>query len=57
MRRLEDLGHYVYPLDFRQGTLMADNHVDIPPYSLNPHLRLQIDKYVATSIGLIVKKK
>lgn len=57
VKRLEDLGHYVYPLDFRQGNYMADNYVDTPPYSSDFHLRLQIDKYVATSIGLIVRKK
>ena len=57
VKKIESFGHYVYPLDFRQGTLMADNHVDIPPYSHGIHLRLQLDKYVTTSIGLIVKKK
>lgn len=57
VKRLEDLGHYVYPLDFRQGNYMLDNYVDTPPYSSDFHLRLQIDKYVATSIGLIVRKK
>lgn len=36
---------------------MADNYVDTPPYSSDFHLRFQIDKYVATSIGLIVRKK
>lgn len=58
VKRLEDLGHYVYPLDFRQGIQYADNYVDTLPYhSKGVHLRLQIDKYTATSIGLIVKKK
>lgn len=57
VRRLEDLGHYVYPLNFKKGTYIADNYMDLPPYSSHCHLRLQIDKYTTTSIGLIVRKK
>jgi hypothetical protein len=48
--------HYVYPIDWRRGTLAADRFVDIEPYKLNPHLRLLLTDYVTTSIGLIIKK-
>lgn len=58
IKKIEDLGHYVYPLDLRKGIYVADNYVDIPPYySNNIHLRLKLDKYITTSIGLIIKKK
>ncbi|MFC7396703.1 methyltransferase type 11 [Chelatococcus sp. GCM10030263] len=33
-----------------------DKHVDVPPYSSDRHLRLQISRYVTTSIGLIIEK-
>lgn len=58
IKRLEKLGHYVYPLDLREGTYIADNYVDIPPYyKNNVHLRLQTAGYKTTSIGLIIRKK
>ena len=33
-----------------------DSVIDVPPYSHDPHLKLQIGKYVVTSIGLIIQK-
>jgi len=33
-----------------------DKHVDVPPYSADNHLRLQLDRYVATSIGIVIQK-
>ncbi|MGK7870760.1 class I SAM-dependent methyltransferase [Falsiroseomonas sp. E2-1-a20] len=64
-RRLEAAGHEVLPLDFSPGTGILDGYVDLPPYglaevfpratSLPPHLRLSIDGFVATSIGLIIR--
>ena len=58
VKKLEDLGHFVYPVNFRLGNYVADNYIDIPPYYKNDmHLRLKLDKYITTSIGLIIKKK
>ncbi|MEY4485389.1 MAG: hypothetical protein RL693_2841 [Verrucomicrobiota bacterium] len=50
-------GHFVEPLDYSTGWLPYDYKVDTPPYSLNPHLRLQLSKFICTSIGLIIRKK
>lgn len=33
-----------------------DKHVDVPPYSDDNHLRLQLDRYVSTSIGIVIEK-
>jgi SAM-dependent methyltransferase len=58
--KLRQMGHYVYPLDFRVGNEPLDNFVDIPPYQFynyeNFHLRLKISNFVSTSFGIIVIK-
>ncbi|UBU62135.1 class I SAM-dependent methyltransferase [Acidithiobacillus ferrooxidans] len=38
------------------GDQPEDYHVDIPPYSRDPHLKLRIAKYTVTSIGLVIIK-
>lgn len=48
-------GHEI-SLDLRPGRGPADFHIDVPPYSADPHLRLQLGSYVCTSIGLIIRK-
>ncbi|GHU28561.1 hypothetical protein FACS1894152_6370 [Bacilli bacterium] len=55
--KLRNLGHYVYPLDWRIGGYVNDRYIDVPPYSQDKHLRLKLSKYASTSIGLIVRKK
>lgn len=47
--------NHIIDLDFDAGTSPADRHVDVPPWS-STHLKLRIDHYVATSIGLIIEK-
>jgi len=54
--KLQRMGHYVYPLDFRTGNEFLDNFVDIPPYGQDFHLRLKISDFVSTSFGIIVRK-
>lgn len=49
-------GHYVEKLDFSLGNSPEDFSVDLPPYGAEPHIRLLLNGYVATSIGLIVRK-
>jgi len=44
-------------VDFSTGTLPHDLFVDVPPYDQDPHLKLKIESYTATSIGLIIQKK
>lgn len=58
--KLRQMGHYVYPLDFKRGNEPLDNFVDIPPYqsynNADFHLRLKISNFVSTSFGIIVRK-
>lgn len=62
--RLAALGHHVEPLDIDPGTSAADRFVDVPPYHGSTgrrrggikHLRLALDGFASTSIGLIIRK-
>jgi SAM-dependent methyltransferase len=53
--RLAADGHKI-DLDLDPGDGPADKVVDVPPYTHVPHLKLQLDRYVSTSIGLIIEK-
>jgi len=55
-RRLTADGHHLEPFDFDQGCGPADRHVDESPYTGAIHLKLRLYGYVATSIGLIIRK-
>lgn len=48
-------GHTVEPLNLWPGVTAVDEHIDLPPYSL-PHLKLELQGYLTTSIGLIITK-
>lgn len=54
--RLAKKGHTVAPFDFRAGHTEVDRYVDLPPYRDDPHLRLALEGFPATSVGLIVQK-
>ncbi|HEY2967231.1 MAG TPA: FkbM family methyltransferase [Casimicrobiaceae bacterium] len=53
---LKHAGHVVAPLNLNPGSGSLDRFVDLPPYRSEPHLRLRMDRYVATSIGLIIER-
>lgn len=53
-RALRSLGHAV-EIDYETGTSPADLHVDHPPWS-GPHLKIQLGRYVATSMAMIIEK-
>jgi len=60
--KLQQMGHYVYPLNFEKGGGILDNYIDIPPVDISPfqldfHLRLNLSGFVSTSFGIIVKKR
>lgn len=58
IRDLTDAGHYVYPMDWHLGTSVVDHFIDLPPYQKTPmHLRLAVDRFPCTSIGIIIQKK
>lgn len=54
---LRSEGHFVEELDYSLGGLPEDYKVDLQPHQQDIHLKLQIDKFVVTSIGLIIRKK
>ncbi len=54
--RLIEEGHQPWSLNLFPGNGKIDAFVDLPPFAL-PHLKLQVSKYVSTSIGLVVQKK
>lgn len=54
-RRLARAGHQL-TLNFDLGDQPADQHIDVPPYTQEPHLKLQIAKWTTTSFGIMVRK-
>lgn len=56
VRRLTAAGHDVQ-VSFNSGSDELDQHVDERPYSENVHLKIRLDRYVVTSLGLIIRKK
>lgn len=48
-------GHQVMPLNLHPGHDATDEVVDLPPHGL-PHLKLFVDRYVTTSIGIAIRK-
>lgn len=55
-RMLEERGHWVEPLRIEPGNLPPDYFVDVPPYLSDPHLKLLIGSYVATSVGIVARR-
>ncbi|OPA80196.1 SAM-dependent methyltransferase [Paenibacillus selenitireducens] len=47
---------YEIDVDFSLGIGPIESHVDVPPYSHHPHLRLQLGQFVTTSIALIIHR-
>jgi SAM-dependent methyltransferase len=54
---LRSMGHFVEDLDFSLGGLPEDFNVDVYPHTEEVHLKLQLNEYVVTSIGLIIQKR
>jgi hypothetical protein len=55
-RMLKPVGAKLCPINFNPGDTPLDLHYDLPPYRDVPHLKLQIDKCIVTSIGLVMRK-
>lgn len=53
---LRSEGHYVEPFDFSMGAFPEDYAVDYLPHKQEVHLKLQINEFVVTSVGLIIRK-
>lgn len=48
-------GHAVAAFNTHPGDRPLDAHIGLPPYAL-PHLKRQVEGYVTTSLGLIIRK-
>ncbi len=57
VRELRRMGHKVETLDYSLGGLPEDFNVDVHPHNQEVHLKLQLNEFVVTSIGLIIQKK
>ncbi len=49
-------GHLI-DIDYASGDMPLDSYIDLPPYTHDPHIKLEFEKYVITSIALIIQKK
>lgn len=52
---LKEMGFEV-AVNWHLGDQPLDRHVDMPPYSQDNHLKLQLDRWVSTSFGLVVRR-
>ncbi len=55
-RRLNERGHSVKTFKIAPKSHFWDYHVDVPPYTSDPHLKLLIGKYISTSGGIVVTR-
>jgi 2-polyprenyl-3-methyl-5-hydroxy-6-metoxy-1,4-benzoquinol methylase len=53
---LEEAGHRVQPFNFSTGSSPIDAYVDLPPYRASPSLKIQVQQFAVTSIGIIIQK-
>jgi SAM-dependent methyltransferase len=56
-QRVEAKGHFITPFDFNPGYGHIDRYIDVAPYLVEPHLKLALEGYAITSIGMVIRKK
>jgi SAM-dependent methyltransferase len=56
-KELRNAGHHVEELDYSYGEEPEDFMVDFSPHNERVHLKLQLNKFLVTSIGIIIQKK
>ncbi len=54
--RLIAEGHSVARIKLDGGALPIDDHVDVPPFANDPHLKMALMRYATTSFGILVRK-
>lgn len=55
-QRLAAQGHVMAPLDVEPGQGFLDQWVDLPPFNQDASLRLLIERHVASSSGIIIRR-
>ena len=56
IEELRARGHEAEALTIAPDAHHFDHHVDLPPYQFNPHLKLELQGHVTTSVGVIVRR-
>ena len=56
-KELNAMGHFIEEPDYSLGGLPEDFMVDVFPHRQDIHLKLQLNEFVVTSIGLIIQKR
>lgn len=56
-RRLRSRGARLMPCNWTKGDLPQDAYVDLPPYQEDVHLKLMIEQFVVTSMGLLIIRR
>lgn len=56
-RRLVAIGHDVAPIKLDAGDQPLDRYVDLPPYDADTHLKLELEQFVTTSFGIVIRKR
>ena len=56
VERLRERGHEVETFSVAPDSHYLDGYVDVPPYTDNPHLKLALEGYTTTSVGIVVKR-
>lgn len=54
--RMRAKGHIVTPIDYHPGFGDVDRYIDVAPYREEPHLKMALEGFATTSIGLIVQR-
>lgn len=54
--KLVEHGCSLLPLNLYTGNMPEDKYVDLPPYEQRIHLKLQVESFDITSIGLVLQK-
>jgi hypothetical protein len=54
--RMRGAGHEVERPTVTPPATPIDHHVDVPPYSHNPHLKIAIGQCVTTSFGIVNRR-
>jgi hypothetical protein len=56
VQRLRASGHDVQPFVIAPDSHYLDGFVDVPPYTEDPHLKIELEGYVTTSAGIVVRR-
>ncbi|MEX3999105.1 hypothetical protein AB4Y38_09435 [Paraburkholderia sp. EG285A] len=57
VERLTKDGHQVNPFIIAPDSHYLDGYVDLPPYSHEPSLKIKLEEFVTTSVGIVVRKR